>query len=165
MRLSLIVAMAENRVIGREGALPWHLPADLRHFQQVTIGHPVVMGRKTFESVGRPLRGRTNVVITRNPEYRAEGVVIAHSLDDALSRLSGEDEVFVLGGEAVFREAAPKAQRLHLTLVHAAIEGDTESPEECLEGWQLVSERYCPPDADNVYAMTFRLYQRQDTGS
>src|SRR5579859_531301 len=117
MSLSLIVAVAENGVIGRDNALPWHIPEDLRYFKQVTSGKTVIMGRKTFQSIGRPLPNRVNIVVTRDPDFGAEGVTIAHSLDDALSK-AGDGEAMVIGGSSLFLEALPRADRFYLTEIH-----------------------------------------------
>lgn len=130
--LSMIVAMSDNRVIGIENRLPWHIPEDLKRFKKITSGHPIVMGRKTFESIGRPLPNRTNIVVTRNKDYRAEGVVTCHSLREALDwagRAPGSDEVFVIGGGELFREALPAADRIYLTEVSWPYEGDAFFPE------------------------------------
>jgi dihydrofolate reductase len=128
MKISLVVAMGKNRVIGLEGALPWHLSADLKRFRQITMGKPIIMGRKTHESIGRPLPGRKNIVLTGDPNYRAEGCVVVHSPAEALREAEG-DEAMVIGGSAVYREFLPKADRLYLTLIHREFPGDTFFPE------------------------------------
>ena len=125
MIVSLVVARADNGVIGRDNALPWRIPADLAHFKRLTLGKPVIMGRRTFESIGRPLPGRTNIVLTRDPAWRADGVVVAGSLADALD---GQVNVAVIGGAQVYADALPLATRVHLTEVHMAPEGDTRLP-------------------------------------
>ncbi|MCZ6792762.1 MAG: dihydrofolate reductase [Planctomycetota bacterium] len=160
MIVSCILAVSENGVIGRAGDLPWHLPADLRRFKALTMGHPIVMGRRTYESVGRLLPGRTTVVLSRDPGYEVEGAVMARSLDDALERLSGEEEVFIVGGEAVFREALPRARRLYLTRVHARVEGDVFFPEDELERWELRSDEPRPADEEHRHPYSFRVYER-----
>lgn len=164
--LTLIVAMSENHVIGRDGGLPWHLPADLAHFKRVTAGHAVIMGRRTFESIGRPLPGRYNIVITRNPDYTVDGATVARSLDEAITAArdmdqSAEQEVFILGGEAVYRQALPRAERIYLTLVHAHVDGDTRFPALVPDEWRLVEEWTRPADDRNAYAMTFRRLERR----
>lgn len=158
--------MAENHVIGHRGGLPWHLPADLRRFKRLTIGHPVIMGRRTFDSIGRkPLPGRRNIVMTRDPTYRPSGVEVAGSLDDAL-RLAGDaDEVFVAGGEAVYRAALPIADRLYLTVVHARVEGDTRFPLFDESEWRLVADERHDADARHPHALTFRTFERRSTPS
>ena len=140
MKISVIAAMSQNRVIGRNGALPWHLPADLARFKSITTGHTVIMGRKTFESVGQPLPNRRTIVITRNNDYRCAGVFIAHSLDEALDHAAREEEIFILGGEAVYRIALPRAARLYLTIVHATIQGDTHFPPFDRDQWKLAED-------------------------
>ena len=127
-RISIIVAMAKNRVIGVANTLPWHLSADLRRFKALTMGHHIIMGRRTFESIGRLLPGRTSVVVTRNPGFRFEGVLTARNLPDALKVCAGEEEVFVIGGEQIFRYALPLASRIHATEIARDYEGDTRFP-------------------------------------
>ena len=132
MKLSLIVAMSENRVIGVNNSLPWSIPEDLKRFKAITAGHPIVMGRKTFESIGRILPKRTNIVVTRDRSYRVEGGAVVYSLDEALDwakRSPGADEIFIIGGAEIFRQALPLAHRLYLTEVHWPFEGDTHFPE------------------------------------
>lgn len=159
MTLSLIVAMSRNRVIGRNNALPWRLPADLAHFRKLTMGHWLLMGRKTFESIGRPLPGRTIVVISRRPDFRPPGVLVAHSLQEAISMAEG-DEVFIAGGGEIFREALPLAGRLYLTLIESEFEGDVFFPEFEPGAWRLVSEESHAPDEKNAWACRFRLYEK-----
>ncbi len=125
MMVSLIVAVSQNGVIGNKGKLPWHLPADLKRFKQLTTGHPIIMGRKTFESIGKPLPGRTNIVITHQKNFQACGAMVAHSLEEALRLCEKENEVFVIGGAEIFEEALPLANRIYLTLIHQDFEGDT----------------------------------------
>jgi dihydrofolate reductase len=130
-QLSLIVAMTQSRVIGVQNRLPWHIPEDLKRFKKLTHGHPVIMGRKTFESIGRPLPGRTNIVVTRSKEYRSQGIVVAHSLAEAISfgeNSPGANEIFVIGGAELFRESLPEAQRIYLTEIQWPYEGDTFFP-------------------------------------
>ena len=134
MQLSLIVAAARNGVIGRNNALPWHLPEDLKYFKRVTMGKPILMGRKTFESIGRALPGRSNLVITRNGEWQAEGVQVVRSLEAALSLaedialIDGVDELMVIGGAQIYAEALPRSERIYLTEVDADVEGDAYLP-------------------------------------
>lgn len=135
-RVSLIVAMAKNRVIGANNALPWHLPSDLKRFKALTMGHHILMGRKTFESIGRVLPGRTSVVISRNPGYRPAGVVVARSIADAIDKARGDAEIFVIGGEQVFREALPSANRIYLTEIDRDFPGDVFFPELEQGRWQ-----------------------------
>lgn len=156
----LIAAMAENRVIGRDGGLPWHLPADLRHFRQTTTGHTVIMGRRTWDECGRPLPDRRNIVVTRNPGFRAQGAEIAHSLDDALEMAAKDGRVFVIGGATLYELALPIADRIELTLVHAEIEGDTRFPPLSEGDWRVESERRLEADERNEFAMTIRTLIR-----
>jgi len=161
MTLSLIVAISENGVIGREGDLPWRLSADLRRFKRLTMGHPIIMGRKTFESIGRPLPGRTMIVVTRQPDYRAAGAVVVHSLDEALETASHiDDEVFLIGGAEIYRRALERVDRLYLTRVHADIEGDTRFPHIDFARWRLVQREHHAADEKNEYAHTFKVYER-----
>ena len=121
--------MTENRVIGRNGTIPWDLPEDRRHFRELTMGHPVIMGRKTFESIGRPLPGRTTIILSRQRSFPAEGCLVVHDLDAALMAASGNSEIFICGGGELYREALPRAARLYLTIVHMSVDGDTFFPE------------------------------------
>lgn len=137
MTVSIIAAMSSNRVIGRDGAIPWSIPADMRRFRELTLGHTVIMGRKTFESIGRPLAGRKNIVVTRQLKYPASGVITAGSLDEALRLTTGDGEVFICGGGEIYARALPLAGRIYLTVVDLEAEGDTFFPvipvEEFLE--------------------------------
>ena len=138
-RLSIIVAMAKNRVIGANNALPWHLSADLKRFKALTMGHHIIMGRKTFESIGRILPGRTMVVVTRNPRFEAAGTIVVHSFDAAMAKCAGDDEAFVIGGEALFVAALQVADRIYLTEIKASIPGDTFFPRLQSADWQEAS--------------------------
>ena len=142
------------------GGLPWRLPDDLRHFKELTVDHTVIMGRKTFEEIKRPLDNRRNVVITRNKEFRAHGVTVVPSLKEALALGATEDEVFVIGGGEIFAKALPLADRIYLTLVHAQVEGDTYFPPFEAGAWALSSEEFHPADERHQYAFTFRRYDR-----
>jgi dihydrofolate reductase len=161
-KISIIAAMSENRVIGRNNQLPWHMPADLARFKRLTTGHHVIMGRRTFESMGKPLPNRTNIVITRRRDWRAEGVIVMHELDQAIDAADGEDEVFVLGGADVFRLTMPYARRIYLTLIHAHIEGDTFFPEIDPQQWKLVSDEGHQADQKNRYPYSFQQYERSE---
>lgn len=168
MKLSLICAMAENRVIGRNNSLPWHLSEDLKYFKRVTMGNSIIMGRKTWESIGRPLPGRTNIVITSNPEYQAEGVRIVHSLEDALklaesiAYIDGSKEAFIIGGADLYRRALPVADRFHLTRVHAEVDGDTSLPEFDESEWQEVAREDFSHSETNPYDYSICLLERID---
>lgn len=159
--ISLIAAMARNRVIGKDNDMPWHLPADLAHFKRVTMGKPVIMGRRTYESIGFPLPGRKNVVITRNKEYAPEGVVVVGSVDDALSEVSDADEVMIIGGGQLYREMLPHAERLYLTLIQADIEGDTEFPDYTVYEWDEIEREVSEADEKNAYALEFITLERR----
>lgn len=137
MKIALIAAMAANRIIGRDNQLAWHLPEDLQYFKRTTLGHHLIMGRKTFASVGRPLPGRTTVIVTRQPDYKMQGCLIAHSLAEALELCREQDEVFVAGGAEIYAQALPLADRVYLTELSVAVEGDAVFPELDPAVWQL----------------------------
>ncbi len=153
--------MAQNGVIGRNNALPWHLPADLQHFRALTMGHPVILGRKTFDSIGKVLAGRRWIVLTRQRDWHHAGVEVARDLDAALRPLSAEPEVFVAGGAEVYRHALPRAERLYLTVIHNDIEGDARFPELDPSQWTLTDEERHDPDDHNALPYTFRRYERR----
>ncbi|MBZ0267011.1 dihydrofolate reductase [bacterium] len=162
MTVHLVAAMDEGRLIGRDNDLPWHLPADLKHFQRLTKGHPVVMGRRTWESVGKPLPNRTTIVVTRRAALDVPPeVIVTASVDEALARGGAIDtDVFVVGGAEIYAAALPRADRLHLTIVHARLEGDTRFPPFDESEWRVVEEREKAADGKHAYAMTFRTYAR-----
>lgn len=159
-RLSIIVAMAKNRVIGARGGIPWKLPDELQLFKKLTMGHHIIMGRKTYESIGRLLPGRTTVIVTRQPGYRVEGAIVAHSLDAAIAAGGSDNEIFVIGGEEIFRAALPLADRLYLTIVDTEVAGDTYMPEFDPSDWREASSRSYPADARNPYGFRFATYDR-----
>lgn len=154
-RLNVIVARARNGVIGRGGTLPWHLSEDLRHFKRTTLGHPIVMGRRTWESIGRPLPGRRSIVLTRNPRWTAHGVERAESLAQALAMCEGAAEVFVIGGSALFAQALPLAQRLFLTEIDADFEGDTFFPPIDPGAWHETSREHLAPEPGRSFGIDF----------
>jgi dihydrofolate reductase len=160
MRLSLIVAMSENGVIGREGELPWRLSADLQRFKKLTMGHHIVMGRKTFNSIGRILPGRTSVVLTRQAGWTAEGAVTANSLDEALRIAKDDDEVFIIGGAQLYDQALPHVDRLYLTLVNATVSGDTTFSEFEPGDWKVIEKTEHPSDERNEHPHTFMILDR-----
>jgi dihydrofolate reductase len=161
MQISLIVAMAENRVIGRGNQMPWHLPADLRHFKAITLGKPVIMGRKTFESIGRPLPSRRNIVISRNAEWQADGVESVTSLNAALALVNDVSEVMIIGGGQLYREALPLAHRLYLTHIQLLVtDADTWFPDYSQQQWQTLSEECHTPDEKNPYHYRFETLDR-----
>ena len=161
MIVSLIAAVARNGVIGVDGDLPWHLPADLAFFKRTTMGHPVVMGRRTWAEVGRPLPGRPNVVLTRDPTFEVPGARVVASLDEAFAPWRDtEEEVFVIGGGEVYRLALPVADRLWLTRIHADVEGDTTFPEFADSEWGRVWSEEHPADARHEWPFTFERWER-----
>ena len=160
MKLSLIVAVSRNGVIGRGNTLPWHLPADLKHFKAVTMGKPVIMGRKTWESIGRPLPGRKNIVVSRNRDFRAAGCEVVSSLDAAVRACTDAAEVFVIGGAQLYADALPHADRLYLTRVDAEIDGDVTFPRFDPAAWKLVSSERREADEKNALALNFDIYER-----
>lgn len=159
MRLSIIVAMAKNRTIGVNNDLPWHLPEDLKYFKATTLGKPILMGRKTFDSIGRPLPGRQNIVITRNAEWQHEGVDVAPSLDAAIALASDVEEVMVTGGAQIYEMALPFVHRLYVTEVDLEIDGDAHFPEFSKNEWREVS-RESHPAMDGKPAYSFVVYER-----
>ncbi len=165
--ISIVVAVAENGVIGASGDLPWRLPDDLRRFKQLTMGHALVMGRKTHESIGRPLPGRISVVLTTQSKYDAghDDVLVASSLSEALALVTGtemnQQEVFVVGGAKVYRLALPRATRLYRTLVHAKPPGDVTFPEVDLNDWSLSESTEFAADDKNEFACTLQVWQRR----
>lgn len=164
MRLSLIVAMAKNGVIGHNNGLPWHLPADFAYFKKITTGHPVIMGRKTFESIGRPLPGRRNIVVSRNPTFRAAGVEVVASLEQAINACDEQNEcaeVFVIGGAALYAEALPRVDRIYLTEVDTAPDGDTLFPALDKNQWREIARERREADEKNVHAMEFVALERK----
>jgi dihydrofolate reductase len=157
MEISLVVAMAHDNVIGRDNGLPWgRLPEDLKHFKSVTMGRPVLMGRKTFDSIGKPLPGRTNFVLTRDKSWKAEGVVVVHSLDEALKG----DALSGIGGAEIYRLLLPLANRIYLTRIDADVEGDTVFPPIDYSKWMQTEVRDVAADDRNPYNMTFVTLER-----
>ena len=163
MIISIIVAMDEKGAIGRDNRLPWHLSDDLKRFKATTIGHHIVMGRKTYESIGKPLPGRTNIVVTRNPAYQAEGCRIAHSLEEALeiARENGEEEVFVTGGRELFAQALDIADRIYLTRVHADVPANLYFPDFDETNWSEKDSFHHKADEKNEHAFTVKLLERR----
>ena len=164
-RIVLVVAAASNGVIGRDNALPWRLPEDLRRFKALTLGKPVLMGRRTFASIGRALPQRRNLVLTRDPHLRAEGVEVVHSLEEALERAAPAPELMVIGGEGIFRALLPQAERIHLTQVQADIAGDTFFPALNARDWREVERESHPQDARHAYPMSFITLERVAPGA
>ncbi len=160
--LSAIVAMSENRVIGKDNKLPWHLPADLKHFKEITTGHFIIMGRKTFESIGKSLPNRTNIVLSRDGTFQALGCQTLGSIDDAIDQAKSaqQDEIFIIGGAEIYRQLLPNVKRLYLTIVHSHFDGDAWFPELNAAEWREVSRERHPPDEKNMYAYTFVIMER-----
>ncbi|MGB9430048.1 MAG: type 3 dihydrofolate reductase [Gammaproteobacteria bacterium] len=161
MMLSLIVAIGEHNEIGKAGKMPWHLPADLKHFKTITLGKPIIMGRKTFEAIGKPLPERRNIVITREKAYRADGCEVAHSLPAALVLAAGVPEIMVIGGGEIYREALPRAQRIYLTRVHAAFDADTFFPTLDPADWREATREDHGSDERNPFNYSFLMLERR----
>lgn len=160
-KLSIIVAMSRNGVIGRGNRMPWHLPADLKHFKDTTMGHAIIMGRKTFESIGRPLPGRRNIVITHRQDYQAPGCEVVHSLEQALGLLDDDEEAFIIGGATLYQQALPLADRLYITRIDAVVEGDIYFPNLDWTQWRLIDRRSHPADERNAFDLVFEVYERR----
>jgi len=160
--ISLMVAMAQNGVIGRGNALPWRLPADLKRFKEFTLGKPILMGRKTYESIGRPLPGRANLVLTRDPDWRAAGVIPVHSVEEALRQTRTCDELVAIGGAEVYRLLLPLARRIYMTHVHADIAGDTYFPAFDPAQWHDLDCQTHPADERHAYPVTFVTLERRN---
>lgn len=168
--LSLIVATADNNIIGKDNTMPWHLPADLAYFKKVTLGKPIIMGRKTYESIGRPLPGRRNIVISRDENYVANGIDTVTSVEQALALVDGSDgsdaveEIMVIGGGAIYKHCLPNADRLYVTHIKAAIDGDTQFPNYAIGNddgcWQKTASELRPCDDKNAYKLDFCVYER-----
>jgi len=160
MKISLIAAMAQNRVIGKNNQLPWHMPKDLQHFKALTRGKPVIMGRKTFESIGHPLPKRLNIVISRHADYHAPGCQVVHSLTEALDAASPAEEVMIIGGAEIYQQALARADRMYLTYIHQKIEGDSFFPEWEKGSWHETSRIEHSADQHNCYPFTFVTLER-----
>jgi len=159
--ISIIVAVSTNGVIGLDGDLPWRMPTDLKRFKRLTMGHHLVVGRRTWDEVGRPLPGRIMVVVTRDPDFHADGVTVANSLTAALHIARDDDEIFVAGGGEIYRQALPLADRMYITRVHTSIEGDTTFPEFEESEWILVEREDHLADESNPYPFSFLTYQKE----
>lgn len=160
--ISCIVAVAENGVIGAHGEIPWYLSSDFKYFKKTTMGAPIIMGRACFESIGRPLPGRDNIIISRNPFYAVSGAFVVHSIEEAihLAQASGNPEIFVIGGGEIYRQTMPLWDRLYLTVVHLSPFGDTFFPELDMTQWLLVSERFHTKSEKDDADCTFKVYDR-----
>ncbi len=159
MIISMIAAMANDRIIGKDNQMPWHLPADFAWFKRCTLGKPVVMGRKTYESIGRPLPGRQNIVISRDSSLLIEGVDVVTSIEAAIEKAGEVDEVMIIGGGSVYQACLPKAERLYVTHIDADLDGDTQFP-DWGEGWQEIAQESYSADEKNAYDMKFVVLER-----
>jgi dihydrofolate reductase len=164
MKIGLVAALSRNQVIGRDNALPWHLPADLKRFKAITLGKPIIMGRKTYDSIGRPLPGRQNIVISRNPDFTADGVTVVENIDAAIEAAREAPEVMVIGGATIYYQFLPRADRLYLTVVHTQIDdGDAFFPAYNRREWRLTREETHPADEQNPHPYSFMTWQRITT--
>lgn len=161
MKLSIIVAFDINRLIGKNNQLPWHLPADLKHFKSITMGGHMIMGRKTFDSIGKPLPGRTSIIITRQKNYTQPGCLVVHSLDEALEICKNQEEVFIIGGAQIFECTMPIADRLYITQIQNKFEGDTYFPEISEDLWKATSLEENKADEKNNWDYNFITYERK----
>jgi len=160
--ISLLVAMDQNRIIGKDNQLPWHLPEDLSYFKKVTMGHPIIMGRKTFESIGRVLPGRQNVIVTRNLHFSHDGCIVLHSIEEVKAFAdTANGEVFVIGGSEIFQEILPYADRLYITKIEHTFSGDAYFPDFNEADWMLISSEKGPKNEKNPYDYYFQVYERR----
>jgi dihydrofolate reductase len=162
MKISAIAAMSENRVIGDDNQLPWHLPADLKHFKNLTSGHPILMGRKTYESIGRPLPNRTNIIISRNTDFEAQGCTVVKDIDEAIAcaKKQNSEEIFIIGGAEVYKQLLPAIDRIYLTIVHEDFEGDAFFPELDMKEWKESERVRHEADEINEFAYSFIVLDR-----
>ena len=166
IEIALVVAAGENNVIGKDGGLPWHVSSDLKFFRKITLGKPVIMGRKTFQSIGKPLGGRPHIVVTRDPDFVADGIFVAPDLDVAVDMARelaadlGQDEVMVIGGGQVYQATLPRADRVYLTRIHANPDGDAHFPSLSDDGWSCVSEERHEPGPRDDYGFSLMVYER-----
>ena len=162
MKISLIVVMDQNRGIGKDNKIPWRLKTDIRRFKELTMGHHLIIGRKTFQSIGKPLPGRVNIILTMNPSFLAEGCQVVHTLDQALGIAldNGERETFIIGGAEIYTQSLSIANRIYLTLVHTESEADVYFPNLDESEWFLTSSMYFPSDEDNDYPTTFKILEK-----
>ncbi|TXK85325.1 dihydrofolate reductase [Paenibacillus sp. N3.4] len=163
MSISFIFAMDRNRAIGVNNTLPWHLPADLKFFKSITMGHPILMGRKTYDSIGKPLPGRRNIILTQNKEFHAEGCEIIHSVQEAVEAFV-DQELFVIGGAEIFRLFTSEVNRMYITWIDHDFEADTYFSEMDLSSWTLVSSEQGEQNEKNPYVYYFRIYEKNDVG-
>lgn len=163
MIISIIAAVGQNRAIGKDNKLLWHISADLKKFKSLTTGHAIIMGRKTFESIGKPLPNRTNIIVSRNENYKIDGCITLNSLDNALKQAKDESEVFIIGGGELYKQALPLAHKMYLTMVFDDFDADTFFPEFDEDEWIVLNEIVVLPDESNSYHYAFKEYQRKNT--
>ena len=161
MQLSIIVAMDINRVIGRGGALPWHISSDLKNFKKITMGKPILMGRKTHDSIGKPLPGRENIILTNNKKYSAEGCIVKNTLDDVYLYCEKQLELVVMGGAILYSQTLDKAEKLYITEVNASVNGDTFFPEYKSSQWREISRESFNAGENNEYDYSFTVLERK----
>lgn len=166
MIISLIAAVSENNVIGKDNNLPWHLPTDMKYFRDTTMGHCVIMGRKNYDSIPlkyRPLDGRTNIVVTRQKDFKAENCIVVNSIEDALRECErkNETEAFIIGGADIYKQTMDVADKIHYTKIHYTFEGDAFFPEIDTRKWKLISKKDVPADAKNKFPFSFCVYQKK----
>ena len=162
MKISIIVAFDENKLIGKDNRLPWHLPADLKHFKTLTMGHHMIMGRKTYDSIGKPLPGRVSIVVTRQQQLQIDDCVIVNTLEDAIKKCEGQDEVFIIGGAEIFKSVLPITTNLYITQIHYAFDGDTYFPDISETEWQETSREKHFADEKNNWDYSFINYSRKN---
>jgi dihydrofolate reductase len=160
MNISIIVAISSNNAIGKNNQLLWHLPADLKHFKAITTGHPIIMGRKTYDSIGKPLPNRRNIIITRQTDLAIDGAEVVNNIADALSLCKTENEVFIIGGAEIYKSALAFANKIYLTTIHQQYEADAFFPILAMEEWILINQEYHSPDEKNNVAYTFSTLER-----
>jgi len=161
MTISIIAALAKNRVIGKNNKLPWNLPGDLKHFKKLTLGKPIIMGQKTFESIGRPLPGRANIILSLDENFKPQGCIVAHSIEEALKILEHEKEIMIAGGASVYKQFLHLAHKMYLTLIDADFDGDAYFPEFNWEDWEVIERIENQSDKENPYKYTFLTLQRK----
>ena len=163
MNISIIVAITENNIIGRDNGMPWHLPADLKYFRERTTGHHIVMGRKTFESIGggRPLPNRVSIIITKQKDYKANGCLIAHSLEEAIEIAKGQDELFIIEGKQIYDQSLALANKMYITRIHTHIDGDTSFPQYDENQWEMTSYTEREADGKNAYPLSFLVFEKK----
>ncbi len=164
IRYTIIAALSENRVIGRNGTLPWRMPADLAHFKRLSMGHPILMGRKNHEDIGRPLPGRSNIILTRQEGFQAQSCIVVHHLNEVESVVPDDSEIMVIGGAEIYAKLMPRANRIYFTIIHANIDGDTFFPEFNQAEWEETGRQDHLADKKNPYPYSFVTLERKKGG-